>query len=664
MATKKEETKKEVWYNAAGQQGTGNGYIYSDPKYIPNEQTMQKTTTTIYDTVNTSRNRTGYNDADLAAAASAGKYTGGGSYSAEDVYKAIQREKEIYNEAMSRGDTAAADAAHKRAEAWRATAGYSGGADGSEYIRLGGAGIGSMGFTNNSNKTYEEKLREQQRANQNGGYMVYYDGVSGGEEPYTPSAGYEYLKGQAVGINNDADDLARQMYVNYMKNTNRTNELMGLAGLQGSGLQESSLIDAGNTYQEQLFRNEQARNESLQAIRTEIASMLASGQITQEEADALYAGIAGGSYDVKMPQSMGGGGGYAVYYPGEQQTVNPYAPTMTDAEMYQMLRSLGMGNDQIDTYFTAGQAAPTLQQIVAEREALRNPVAPVVPETVLVATPPVVDEPVPVKNPPVGNKSAESMLYALELSPQVRSIVDAANAATPAERAAYLDEMMRSGMYSNQEIDLAREAMGLGIGPGYTQGNYLDNASKNFQNAITPESIARSDANKGAKELQAYAQKVQGTTVPGSQILANAMASGYTQPTPYFVESPYYQPRNEEERLSQVYKVLNKWQKELSPSDFQKYRNELVSSGGASRMDISRWLQETPEERQRIANMTPNLSNAIMNTNLSAGKIEMLDRWYRANTTAGFERAAQNALVNGTLTENELRKWMDMRGLT
>ena len=81
-------------------------------------------------------------------------------------------------------------------------------------------------------------------------------------------------------------------------------------------------------------------------------------------------------------------------------------------------------------------------------------------------------------------------------------------------------------------------------------------------------------------------------------------------------------------------------------------------------MDISRWLQETPEERQRIANMTPNLSNAIMNTNLSAGKIEMLDRWYRANTTAGFERAAQNAVVNGTLTENELRKWMDMRGLT
>lgn len=378
MATKKEETKKEVWYNAAGQQGTGNGYIYSDPKYIPNEQNMPKVTANIYDTVNTSGNRTGYNDADLAAAASAGKYTGGGAYSAEDVYKAIQREKEIYNEAMSRGDTTAADAAHKRAEAWRATAGYSGGADGGEYIRLGGAGIGSMGFTNNSNKTYEEKLREQQRANQNGGYMVYYDGVTGGEEPYTPSAGYEYLKGQAVGVNNDADDLARQMYVNYMKNTNRTNEMMGLAGLQGSGLQESSLIDAGNTYQEQLFRNEQARNESLQAIRTEIASMLASGQITQEEADALYAGIAGGSYDVKMPQSMGGGGGYAVYYPGEQQTVNPYAPTMTDAEMYQMLRSLGMGNDQIDTYYTPGQAAPTLQQIVAEREALRNPAPPVV----------------------------------------------------------------------------------------------------------------------------------------------------------------------------------------------------------------------------------------------------------------------------------------------
>jgi hypothetical protein len=135
-------------------------------------------------------------------------------------------------------------------------------------------------------------------------------------------------------------------------------------------MQESSLVNLGNTYQEGLYQNERARADSLQAVRTEIAAMLASGQISQDEANALYAGIAGGSYDVAAPEVQGGGyyePSYTYFVPyADAQTQDPLAPSMTDAEMYAMLNGLSLPDSLIDTYFTPGQAAPTYQQIVDE----------------------------------------------------------------------------------------------------------------------------------------------------------------------------------------------------------------------------------------------------------------------------------------------------------
>ena len=364
--------KKQQMYDKWGNPGTGDEY-FNTKSWTPYDYSNAPTPS-LYDTTGRHETKSDYNDADLQRYANdqyTQYYTGGGKYTAEQVYSGIQREKDIYNAAMAAGDTAAADAAHKRAEAWRATAGYSGGTDGSEMITLNGAGMGGMGITSDVNSNGYPKSVTNDPA---GGYYVtmgggYVDGGYGSQQK-TPSAGYEALKASAQGVNNDADDIARQLYINYMKNTDRTNEMMGLAGLQGSGMQESSLVNLGNTYQEGLYQNERARADSLQAVRSEIAAMLASGQISQDEANALYAGIAGGSYDVAAPEVQGGGyyePSYTYFVPyADAQAQDPLAPSMTDAEMYAMLNGLSLPDSLIDTYFTPGQAAPTYQQIVDE----------------------------------------------------------------------------------------------------------------------------------------------------------------------------------------------------------------------------------------------------------------------------------------------------------
>ena len=373
-------TKKQTGYDNWGNPGTGAEY-YNTQTWTPYDYS-DAPTASLYDTTGRFETKNDYNDADLKRYTEdpyTQYYTGGGKYTAEQVYSGIQKEKEIYNAAMAAGDTAAAEAAHQRAEAWRATAGYSGGSDGSQMITLNGAGIGSMGVS----ASRDSNGKPKSATSDPGGYYVtygggYVGGGSGSGQSATPSAGYEAMKASAQGVNNDADDIARQLYINYMKNTNRTNEMMGLAGLQGSGMQESSLVNLGNTYQESLYQNERARAESLQAVRTEIASMLASGQITQAEADALYAGIAGGSFDIALPETGTGGGYYepsVTYYVPytTEQTSGALTPSMTDAEMYNMLRGIGMTDSVIDTYFTPGQTAPTYQQIVDEYAALNAP---------------------------------------------------------------------------------------------------------------------------------------------------------------------------------------------------------------------------------------------------------------------------------------------------
>jgi hypothetical protein len=395
-------------YDKYGNLGTGASYVYDvDPTKT---QGLQGVTPQLYG--DTANNKTGYYDAGLAAMANdqtSKWYTGGNQYDASYVYDQIQREKENYAKAQQLGDTAAMDAAHKRAEAWRATAGYSGGESGADYIKLGGAGTGTMGTTRVTDSQTLQNLARQ-NGDAEGYYVNYYTpevaAVSADElaqqNPYFTS-----LKGTAQGTNAGYDDLAREMYINYTKTQDGIGEQMGMAGLGGSGLTETSRVGLGNQYQENLYQNEAARVQAQNALRTQIATYLSQGAITQEQADALLAGLGGGDYTVQGEGIPGQTGGWssvfvpytesgdgtntltdigalteayrqaaAAQYANPQQRVyedTTITPTLDDASMYYLLKSTGMNDDLINAYYKPGQPMPTPEQVLAEREAAMQP---------------------------------------------------------------------------------------------------------------------------------------------------------------------------------------------------------------------------------------------------------------------------------------------------
>ena len=414
-------------YDKYGNVGTGAGYVYTvDPTAI---QPPQYENPNVY-SADTSQNKQGWYDAGLAAMANdptSTWYTGGGQYEASYVYDQIQQNKDVWHSADDQMKKLQAeyangtssftaeqyasemqrlqdvkDMANKSAEAWRATAGYSGGADGSEYIALGGAGIGSMGTSRvqDSNSMYSGNTG----GSAEGFYVNYYtpgqEGISA-DELAQANPNFVNLQGTAQGTNAGYDDLAREMYINYTKTQDGIGEMMGMSGLGGSGLTETSRVNLGNQYQEGLYQNEQARNQALNALRTQIASYLSQGAITQEQADALYAGLTTGDYTVQgegipavaeswnsvfVPYNEGGSGQNQLADIGAmteayraalaQQYANPQTatydggaltPTLDEASMYYLLKSIGMNDDAINAYYTPGVKAPTLADVIAER---------------------------------------------------------------------------------------------------------------------------------------------------------------------------------------------------------------------------------------------------------------------------------------------------------
>lgn len=84
-----------------------------------------------------------------------GTYTPTGTYNDADLppeaLTLIQSYKKAYDDAIARGDTAAAEEAHRLAEGVRALYGYSGGTDGSEYIELNTTPVTESVYTPSSN---------------------------------------------------------------------------------------------------------------------------------------------------------------------------------------------------------------------------------------------------------------------------------------------------------------------------------------------------------------------------------------------------------------------------------------------------------------------------------------------------------------------------------
>lgn len=287
-----------------------------------------------------------------SGSSSSGSSSSSGGSSSSSSSKTIADYQADYNAAKAAGDQAGMDAAHKGAEALRATQGYSGGVDGSEYIpvksnyandysgktpnyQLTQADVNSLlseaaansaqwGSTDEAGK---QQLHERNRSIY--GQLGYdYDAESGEWSPNAFSSSIqqaatlntaeqeakdeyaEYLaaqqdaadaateqaiaalESQKYDVNKAgtaANQAAQDAYMQTINPNGSLAESLASRGLLSSGLTESSQIAAGNTYQQALNQNATSVAEQLQEIELAIVEARRSGDISKAQALAEYA---------------------------------------------------------------------------------------------------------------------------------------------------------------------------------------------------------------------------------------------------------------------------------------------------------------------------------------------------------------------------------------
>ena len=155
------------------------------------------------------------------------------------------------------------DAAHQAAESIRAAYGYSGGVDGSQYLPNAYAPIRSQ----------------------------YMDAANAAAEAYRLAArqGAGQLEAQRPQIQADYDALAKQTYINYMKEKQSLPETMAKLGITGQGAAESTAASQSNQYQRNVLEGELARREALQGLNNRINELYQQSELqaAQTQADIL-----------------------------------------------------------------------------------------------------------------------------------------------------------------------------------------------------------------------------------------------------------------------------------------------------------------------------------------------------------------------------------------
>lgn len=290
-----------------------------------------------------------YNDADLKTTNPA-------------AYQQIQQYKQQYADAEARGDTAAMNEAWQGAEAIRAIYGYSGGADGSQYIPIGG-GLPLLSW-NNQYQEMQDSLEQaaQQRDEQ---YQQMMDGID---------AQYEAMLGQTMtdidaqrqeaakqnALNNAA---AEKAYMQTVKPNGSLAESLAANGLLTSGLTETSQIQAGNTYQNALNNNATTQTEMMAelerlAIQAEytndIERLQAIQQIMQQIAENGYAS----AQDIAQIQQWGIENSQNNYY--QQQQINIQLQQLA---MQKQQLEMDVANGEIDRQTAQAQLEYLNKQI-------------------------------------------------------------------------------------------------------------------------------------------------------------------------------------------------------------------------------------------------------------------------------------------------------------
>ena len=270
-----------------------------------------------------------------SSSSSSSSYSSGGS-------KSIADYQSIWQEANAAGDQARMDWAHQMAEAERAKQGYSGGADGSQYIPLGyrdsdGNQRNSTDNTDwaanyksnvqsgnwdaaNSDLTnrmlkltesggadraqeYMQWMADSQRAQQQAeAYAARTDALLQQyqaqqealrkEQQAKVEANIAELNAQKPLVQQagaQANRAAQQNYMNALNPNGANAEQLAALGLTQSGMSESAAISAGNAYQQAVNSNAQNVNNQLAAIDLAITQAQLSGDIaTAQQLQSYY----------------------------------------------------------------------------------------------------------------------------------------------------------------------------------------------------------------------------------------------------------------------------------------------------------------------------------------------------------------------------------------
>ena len=231
---------------------------------------------------------------------SGGAYTPAGTYNdamirQNDAQQAAEIDaiKKRYEEAKAIGDVAGMKKAHADAEAKRKEWGYSGGADGSDYLASGGIAGANLGtlMSNKYNQgfqEYEKKMNDAAQAQQSALQASVDSAVANLE-------GQKYTIGKNTEANNAA---AEKAYMTAINPNGSMAENLAAQGLLTTGNTESSQISAGNTYQNALNSNATTATEALAEIERAITQARYNGDIQRANALAeLYKEVASKQLD-------------------------------------------------------------------------------------------------------------------------------------------------------------------------------------------------------------------------------------------------------------------------------------------------------------------------------------------------------------------------------
>lgn len=245
-------------------------------------------------------------------------------------YDAIQSAKQAYAQAQAAGDTVGMSNANNAANAIRAKYGYSGGADGSEYIGLTAPKI-------EQSNPYEDAMAEVQDR---------YDKLAAQQKEANDLAvkqGTQRLEGQKYAVNQAYDDSARQAYIANMQGKKNLPQQLAASGATG-GATETANLGLQTSYENNLNNININRANAINDIDNAILELQTNGDLTaaqnalnnSQQALAAYQNLLGSkiNYDATQKQNELSGqlatiGQYADDYQAEinrRMELNPNDP--------------------------------------------------------------------------------------------------------------------------------------------------------------------------------------------------------------------------------------------------------------------------------------------------------------------------------------------------